>query len=291
LRSKILLLSFALSVTAGLAGSATLSMNAAAAIPGGTASLPLTLSGSDASISTLQWTLNYSSSDISHIDILVGPAGNAAAKDLTCVQVADGTAACLLAGLNQNVISDGVIATAVLTLSPQTAASSEIVSVTGTASSSGDGLPVGVDASGSAVTLVSPAPSVTPPSAPSVPSDPIPPPAPEPVAPPPEAPPAPPSRPAVARLTCSPSAIVIPAYTWCTVSLTSAAPSGGTAVTLAYAAPDLRVALPPSVLVPAGAMQTTFRMGVFGSTAASQLLLSATLNGNGPTYSLRVSLP
>src|SRR5205085_12354900 len=117
-------------------------------------------------------------------------AGNAAAKDLICVPVADGASSCLLSGLNQNTISDGVVATAILTLSPQTAANSAVVSVTGAASSSNDGLPIGVDASGSAVTLVSSAPPVAPPAAdPSAPSDPV--------------PPAPPANPVLAGLTCS----------------------------------------------------------------------------------------
>ena len=294
MRSKILLLSIALSITAGLAGSATLSMDTAAAIPGGTASLPLTLSASGASVSTLQWTLNYSSSDVSHIDILVGPSGNASAKDLTCVPVADGTAACMLSGLNQNAISDGVVATAVLTLSPQTVASSEIVSVTGAASSSGEGLPIDVDASGSAVTLVSSAPSVPSDPAPSepVPSDPVPQPPSDPsVAPPPSAPPAPSVQPVVTGLTCAQSVVVLPASTSCIVSLTSAAPPGGTAVALGYVGSGLKVALPPSVLVPEGASQAVFKLSVFGTNGNSQLLLSATLNGSGVNYSLGVSLP
>ena len=232
--------------------SATLSVPTAAATPGGTISLPLSLSGSSGLFSALQWTLNYSGADVSRVEMLPGSASDAAAKVLNCVS-STGRYTCLISGLNQAAIGDGVVATAVLAFSPTTTAKSSAISFGGLSGSSAGGSAMNLGAAGSTVTIVQSA------------------------------------NVSLAGLSCSPANLILPAAASCTVSLTAAAPSGGTLVTLGYAAAGLTVSMPPSVSVPAGATQAGFSAGLSASSSTTQVIISATLNANTLSFTLGTS--
>ena len=89
----------------------SLALSSGRASAGGAVTLDVTL---DASSSVgpagLQWTLNVPPQIVS-TSAVIGPAAAAAGKSLTCSQ-----SACLIGGINQNVISNGVIASMTLTL-------------------------------------------------------------------------------------------------------------------------------------------------------------------------------
>lgn len=93
---------------------ATLALASGSALPGGTASLNLQLSGG-AQPAGVQWNLAYSTADFSSVQVTAGPASVAAAKAVDCYGVA-GSHNCVLSGLSTSTIGDGVVATATFTL-------------------------------------------------------------------------------------------------------------------------------------------------------------------------------
>lgn len=93
---------------------ATLALASGSALPGGTVSLGLQLSGG-AQPAGVQWNLAYSTSDFSAVQVVAGPAAATAAKAVDCHGVA-GSYNCVLSGLSTSTVGDGVVATATFTL-------------------------------------------------------------------------------------------------------------------------------------------------------------------------------
>jgi uncharacterized protein (TIGR03437 family) len=92
----------------------TLSSGTASA--GGTATLNLTLtSAAGSEPAGLQWTLAYSPTSIVSIGAIAGANANAAGKSLTCA-AHSGSYICLLAGMNNTVIQNGVVAVVSVTI-------------------------------------------------------------------------------------------------------------------------------------------------------------------------------
>lgn len=98
-----------------LAQNSSLSLSSAGAAAGGSLTLNLTLSGS-AQPAGLQWTFNYSTADFTSMTVNAGLSATNAAKSLSCAGT-NGSYTCILVGLNSNVIANGVVATATVTLS------------------------------------------------------------------------------------------------------------------------------------------------------------------------------
>jgi len=102
----VVLCAFSLAAT----GQTSLVLSSGSATPGGTASLSLSLANSGGTQPAgLQWTLNYPTSCISGITVTAGPASTTAAKTIYCAG-SGGTYSCLAAGINSNIIGDGVVA-------------------------------------------------------------------------------------------------------------------------------------------------------------------------------------
>ena len=117
LRSSILLTTLFLLSNSPLQAQSNLSLSSGTAVPGGTASLSLSLS-SPASIqpAAIQWALSYPAASVSNLSVTPGPALSSAGKTITCGGGA-GALTCVAWGLNSAAISDGVIATVSVTLS------------------------------------------------------------------------------------------------------------------------------------------------------------------------------
>ena len=127
--------------------------------------VPLNLSMSDPSgahPTSLQWTLTYSSTDFSGVNVAAGTAATAAGKGITCNNTVAGTSTCVISGLNQTAISAGLVATVTLTVSPSTInTSSSVPFTTGMASSASGGLLSSIN-TGTTVTIVqAPTPTLT----------------------------------------------------------------------------------------------------------------------------------
>ena len=141
-----------LSAMAASAQSDSLSLSQSAGSPG---SITLNLSlktGSGQQPAGVQWTLSYSSADFTGIQVIAGPSATAAAKTVTCA----GTSAaykCLVAGDNDNVIPDGVLAIVSLTVSPGTPDTSSFVQLENAMGASPAGTLIPISAVGIAVSI------------------------------------------------------------------------------------------------------------------------------------------
>jgi uncharacterized protein (TIGR03437 family) len=97
------------------------------------------------------------------------------------------------------------------------------------------------------------------------------------------------TQPAVSSLTCSPSTLSGGASTACTVSLTGAAPAGGTPVSLSSNSPS--ASAPAQVTVPAGLTSTTFTVNTAAVTSTQSPVLSAGSSGVTVTSTLTLKAP
>ena len=133
-----------------------LSLGNGSSAPGQSVSLPLSLSTSGNQVSGLEWTLAYSTSDFSAISVSIGPTADSAAKNLFCNSTAAGRHHCLVVGHNQSLVTNGVVATAILTVAGNTTNNSSAVSVTTSRSSTPDGYDGPVSGTTGVVTIVLP---------------------------------------------------------------------------------------------------------------------------------------
>jgi len=91
----------------------------------------------------------------------------------------------------------------------------------------------------------------------------------------------------LSRISCDPYILIPGAGTTCTVTLTSAANSGGAVVALSSS--NSRLSVPGSVTIPEGATQVTFSTNAGFFFAIQNVILTATLNGNSTTTSLTLT--
>ena len=95
-------------------GQSTLSLSSASAEPGAPVTLNISLNTAyPGRSSALQWTINAPAGDIASMNTAAGPVAQSAQKSLYCENQT-----CLLVGINTNALSDGVVATVTLKLSP-----------------------------------------------------------------------------------------------------------------------------------------------------------------------------
>jgi hypothetical protein len=155
------LLLFFLSVSAGF-GQPVLGLESGPAEPGSTLLLNLKLTSGQTAVAGLQWTLNYTPSDVAAIQVATSPAAAAAGQMLTC---ANRTAAiaCLLVDPQQlgATVPDGPVAVVTVTISPASTNSSSTIGVADVVGTTPNGEPVSVEASNGVLTIEGPAASRT----------------------------------------------------------------------------------------------------------------------------------
>jgi hypothetical protein len=154
-RSLFILLTIIMSLTLipGLSPGVSLTLGSGIADPGETVSLPLLLAKPGANrISSLQWTVIVPAAQLFSLRIEAGPEAVRQGKTLHCVARPAGRYNCLLAGLNSNDLSGGVIANVLLSIS-QPAASSFPVVLTDVVAASPDATNVPVAAAGGTLNL------------------------------------------------------------------------------------------------------------------------------------------
>lgn len=235
-----------------VAWSATLSLSAGSSAPGGSVSLSLNLASSGTSVAGAEWTLNYSTADFASINITAGSSVTAASKQLSCSNPAAGQYVCLVSGLNQDLIPDGVLATAVLNVASTSTSTSSNISVGGPSATDPNGASISTTGTGSIVTIAQPTSTVS-------------------------------------QFSCSPSSITVPNSTTCSVMLSAGAPAGGTLVSLGYAGTGATVSIPTSVTVPAGSTQQSFTAQAVSATSNTTVTLAATSNGTSASFSLAIA--
>jgi hypothetical protein len=190
------------SLIAGLAASfvcaaqtVTLGVSSGSASPGNSVTLNLSLTGStsDPPVAA-QWTLVYSTSDFSSVVVAAGPKSTAASKTVSCNGTA-GDMTCVVWGVNTTPISNGVVATVMMTVSASTTHTSSVVQVTQGLATDAPATSLTASTSSGTVTIQS----------------------------------------GLNGFSCNPLSVNPLVSSSCTVALTSAAPSGGATVALSAA--------------------------------------------------------
>ena len=171
-----------------------ISLSSGSATVGGTASLDITLnSPAGSEPAGVQWTFNYSPSDVVAVNVTPGPSANAAGKTVTC-QPGSGKYTCIAVGNNSTAIPGGVLGTATFQLAGSTSSSSVPVQFSATYAALGTGSNVPVAANNAVITVLPAA--------------------------------------ALGSLSCGPASLTGPGTVSCSVSLSSPAPASGAAVSI-----------------------------------------------------------
>ncbi|HEY1337915.1 MAG TPA: hypothetical protein VGF59_10420, partial [Bryobacteraceae bacterium] len=197
--------------------------------------------------SGLEWAFSYSPANIVSASVAAGPALTGAGKSLTCMS-GTGSIICLGSGMNAATIPNGVVATLTVTLSAAPSGSVPI----GIGSLSAT-LPTGnaesLTGTGAAITV---AQSI-----------------------------------GVSGVQCNPGTLTSGATSTCTVTLSGAAPSGGSAVALS--SNNAALTVPASVTVAASATTATFTATAHTVSSNVTATVTATLNGTSKTASVTVT--
>lgn len=96
--------------------------------------------------------------------------------------------------------------------------------------------------------------------------------------------------PLISSLQCAAPTLASNASTSCTVTLTSAAPTGGASVAIAGAIPNV-LTLPASVTVPATATTASFTATTSAISSAQTATVTASLNGSSESATLSLTVP
>jgi uncharacterized protein (TIGR03437 family) len=232
----------------------TVSLSSGSSVPGGTVGLDLSLTTSGgAQPAVVQWTMSYSAADVTSVSVIAGPTATAASKSVVCSS-APGSTVCVVYGVNQNIISDGVAATVTLNIASGALDTSAPVQVTGVSASAQDAS--GISASGTGGTI-----SISQTSQP----------------------------PVTSALSCIPASVAAPGTSACTVTLSAPAQTGGLSVTLA--SNNSNVSIPGSLAVPPGSSSAGFTATVAAVTTVQSASLTASAGGVTKTFSLGVAPP
>ena len=160
MRSRLLSLILLFSAAAWAQGE-SLSLSPAAGAAPGTVSLNLLLSSAGGQHPAgVQWTLTYSSVDFTAIEVTAGPTAVAAGKSVNCA--GDSRAyKCLVVGVNQGTIADGVLSVISLTVSPSTLDTTSFIQIQNALGVSLGGTAIAISATGYSATIT-PAVGVSP---------------------------------------------------------------------------------------------------------------------------------
>jgi len=133
----------------------SLTLGSGSVAPGGSVSLPLSISNGGVSTAAVQWSLSYSPADFSSATVSAGPVASSLKKNLTCNTRVAGRYDCVLWALDANALTNGVLAVVNLTAA-STMSGSPAIALTNSGAASPGAQPIPVTATGTTL-----APSVT----------------------------------------------------------------------------------------------------------------------------------
>jgi uncharacterized protein (TIGR03437 family) len=197
----------------------------------------------------LQWTFTYSAADFTAVSVVASSSSTAAGKSVSC-NGGSGSYTCLLTGINTNTLSDSTVATATFTLASG-GNTTRVVQLSGMATDLNGSLIPETTVNGTVTALP---PVITP-----------------------------------SQVVCSPSNVIAPGTSSCTVTISAVAPAGGLAVATSSNQPSVTV--PNSITVAAGATSATFTASVGSLTSNGTAVLTASANGGSATASLGLTAP
>jgi hypothetical protein len=229
----------------------SLSLSGASGVPGAMITLNVSLSpGAGDLAASVQWDLTFSSNDLilaSGTYDGLGGAARGSGKLAYCNSISATDVRCIISGLNQTVIENGIVASISFQISPSTTDTSTLVSLVSAAASDGNANSLSITDGGATVTINQ---SVVP---------------------------------VLSGLSCTPSTLTPPATSTCTVSLSGAA-SGTTTINLSS---DLSAAtVPASVNITTGLSSANFTVTTSTVSVTSPALITAMFGGNSQSFPL-----
>jgi Cohesin domain len=227
----------------------SLSLSGASGAPGANVTLNVSLSpGAGTLAASVQWDLTYNSTDLSLVTGTydgTGSAASGAGKLADCNAISAGDVRCIISGINQTAIGNGIVATISFQISSETTDTSTLVSLVSAAASDGSANSLSITDSGATVTINQ---SLVP---------------------------------VLSGLICTPSTVTPPATSTCTVSLSGAA-SGTTTINLSS---DLSSAtVPASVNITTGLSSANFTVTTSTVSVTSPALITAMYGGNSASF-------
>ena len=234
-------------------GQDALALSSGTAVAGGAIALNLSLNSPVGSEPAgVQWTLTYAAGNTASIGAVAGSSATAADETITCFSGA-GSYTCLLSGMNDAVIQNGVVA--VINVTMTSSAGTTPIGLTNLAGATAAGSPISVTGTGGTITL--PAPLVL--------------------------------APTLAGLSCNPASLSSGASSICTAALSEPASSAGVTVNLSSSTGALPV--PASVTVPSGSTTGSFTATTNTFTANQTAVVTASYNGSSQTASISLVAP
>jgi uncharacterized protein (TIGR03437 family) len=152
--TRSLLLAFLLAVARGVAfGQDTMALSSGNAVEGGSIALNLSLSSAVGSEPAgIQWTLTYSAANVASIDAVAGSSAAAANETIACFAGA-GSYTCLLSGMNDEAMQNGVVAVINVTMTSSAVATP--ISLTNVVGATAAGSPISMTGTGGTIALPS----------------------------------------------------------------------------------------------------------------------------------------
>lgn len=137
-------------------GQVAITLATGAGGPGSTVNLNISLNTTGTQPASLQWTINYSTSQISSIAVTNGPMATTTGKTVSCSQLAAGSINCIAYGFNQSTMANGVVAVAAVTIASGTTNTSAAISLANAMASTATASPLTATATGSTVSIIQP---------------------------------------------------------------------------------------------------------------------------------------
>ena len=137
-------------------GQVAVTLATGAGSPGSTVNLNISVNTTGTQPASLQWMINYSTSQISSIAVANGPVATNAGKTVSCSQLAAGSINCIAYGFNLSSMSNGVVAVAAVTIASGTTSTSSVITLANAMASTAAALPLAATATGGTVTINQP---------------------------------------------------------------------------------------------------------------------------------------
>ena len=196
--------------------------------------------------------MSYATKDFTALSVTAGSAALAAGKSISC-NGGSGIATCVVYGINSSSIANGVVASLNFTLSGTTTDTSSVISVSGGVGPSLGGSAIPTSTTGNSVTIQQPA------------------------------------GPAITGMACTPDSVIPPAPSTCAVTISSAAPGGGTPITIG--AGSASVIVPSNFSIPSGATLASFQVATSSVSSDTAVNISATLGTGTAVFPLWLVAP
>ena len=214
-----------------------LALSSGSGSPGGRVTLNVSLTDSGgAQPASLQWSMKYSTADITGVTVSTGSAASTAQKNILC-NTTSGNTTCIVSGLDFGSISQGPVATATFQISAGTQSASVPIQMTNAFAASGDGSAIPASGTGGSISFA--------------------------------------TQTVLSGFSCSPSIVNTPGTAACTVSVGGAAPSTAFPVSLSSNNSSVTIPASVSIGAGSTSASFTAKVASVSNNATATLTASA----------------